>query len=133
MASTRVAIVEDDEILSFLLEEICRTAGCEVVGAARSVGDARSLLSREQADALVLDFALDGEEDGLELLETVRDSFPGMETILVTGWDHKRLQERIDFVAPDHMLKKPVVPQELIAILRDLGGGPGSHGLRRAA
>ena len=118
MVAVKVAIVEDDPILCFLLEEICRAAQCEVVGSASNVTDARTLLLRKGADALILDFALDGEEDGLELLETVRRDFPAMETILVTGWDHANLQERIDFVAPDHMLKKPVTPKDLINILQ---------------
>ena len=133
MVAIKVAIVEDDDILCFLLEEICRTAGCKVVGTARNVADARSLLLREEADALILDFALDGEEDGLELLETVRNDFPAMETILVTGWDHVKLQERIDFVAPDHMLKKPVMPQDLVAILKGLACGSRSRALAYAA
>lgn len=133
MVAVKVAIVEDDDILCFLLEEICRTAGCEVVGTARNVTDARALLMRRNADALILDFALDGEEDGLELLETARRDFPAMETILVTGWDHVKLQERIDFIAPDHMLKKPVMPQDLVAILRGLTPGTPHPALAHAA
>lgn len=126
MTRTKVAIIEDDDILSFLLREICTAAGWQVVGTARSASDGLRVVDEHKPDALILDFALEGEHDGIEVLVSVRERHPAVKTILITAWDYSTLQSRIDFVQPDHMLRKPVFPNELEKVLQgiaaDLGG-----------
>ncbi|MBX7541334.1 response regulator [Qipengyuania sphaerica] len=120
MNTPRIAIVEDDDILSFLLAEVCKTAGWEVVGCVRNAPDALRLLADTHPEAVILDFALEGDQDGMDILDAVRSEMPQMKTILYTGWDYGKLRQRIDFVEPDHMLRKPVMPHELNALLAKL-------------
>lgn len=120
---TTVAIVEDDPILTFLLAEICKANGYDVVGTAASVAEATALLLAERPEVLILDYSLDGEEDGLELLAAVKRIFPAMVSLLVTGWDFGRLEQRIDFIAPDHLLQKPLMPSALAATLTAIAQG----------
>lgn len=115
-----ICIVEDDPVLSFLLEEICKASGCRVLGTARDLAGASCMLDNAVPDVLLLDYSLDGGEDGLELLTRARRDYPAMQTVLVTGWDIDRLAARIDFIAPDHVLQKPVMPQDIIALLGTL-------------
>ena len=129
----KVAIVEDDDILSFLLAEICKSAGWQVVGSARNVPDAQALLAGTSPDTVILDFALEGEQDGIDLLDMVRQDTPKMKTILYTGWNYEKLRQRIDFVEPDHMLRKPVMPHELTALLAKLRRKLEAEALARAA
>ena len=96
LGQPKVAIVEDDEILAFMLDETCRSAGCQVVGRAANAHDALRLLRDAPPDFLILDFALDGEHDGLEVLEAVKQASPDMFTILVTGWDLNDIAARLD-------------------------------------
>ena len=114
----RIAIVEDDEVFTFLLREICQAAGHEVIWQTRNVTDALLMLGDDEPDTLLFDFALDGRRDGIELLTAVRKEFPQMQTILATGWDAERLASRIDYVAPDYLLQKPVMPADLIGLLK---------------
>ena len=129
----RIAIVEDDELLSFLFEETCKSAGLQVAWNARGVNDALAMLANDEPDVLLLDFALDGERDGIELLAATDRCHPGLTTILATGWDYGRLAARIDFVAPDHLLQKPVLPSVLASTLAAICGKAGDAGLAQAA
>jgi DNA-binding NarL/FixJ family response regulator len=113
----KVAIVEDDEILAFMLDETCKSAGCNVVGRAANAADALKLLRDAPPDFLILDFALDGEHDGLELLETVKAASPDLFTILVTGWDINDIAARLEGIQPDRILRKPVMPHVLTNLI----------------
>ncbi len=117
LGQPKVAIVEDDEILAFMLDETCRSAGCHVVGRAANAHDALRLLRDAPPDFLILDFALDGEHDGLAVLEAVKQASPDMFTILVTGWDLNDIAARLDGIEPDRILRKPVMPHVLTNLI----------------
>ena len=118
---TTVCIVEDDSVLSFLLREICKASGCTVLGTASNVAGASCMLDDRLPDILLLDYSLDDGDDGMELLARVKRDYPGMTSVLVTGWDICRIEARIDFVAPDYFLAKPVMPQHLAQLLNAIG------------
>ncbi|MBX7533764.1 response regulator [Qipengyuania sp. 1XM1-15A] len=117
LGQPKVAIVEDDEILAFMLDETCKSAGCQVVGRAANARDALRLLRDAPPDFLILDFALDGDHDGLEVLEAVKKASPDMFTILVTGWDLNDIAARLDGIEPDRILRKPVMPHVLTSLI----------------
>ena len=117
LGQPKVAIVEDDEILAFMLDETCKSAGCQVVGRAANARDALRLLHDAPPDFLILDFALDGDLDGLEVLEAVKKASPEMFTILVTGWDLNDIAARLDGIEPDRILRKPVMPHVLTSLI----------------
>ena len=113
----RIAIVEDDRLLSFMMEEMCKSAGYEVVGC---VGDALAALDvvhRDRPDYLILDFNLDGEWNGLELIEKAKESAPGIGTVLVTAWDINDIAARMEGEQPNRILRKPVLPHILVEVI----------------
>ena len=57
----RVLVVEDESIVSFLLEDMLSELGCRVIGLASSVRQALAMLAQEKPDAAVLDVNLRGE------------------------------------------------------------------------
>jgi CheY-like chemotaxis protein len=57
----RVLVVEDESIVSFLLEDMLSELGCRVTGLASNVRQALAMLAREKPDAAVLDVNLRGE------------------------------------------------------------------------
>ena len=129
----RVAIVEDDEILTFLFKEICQSAGYEIAWQAANVADALLRLGEDPPDVVLLDFALEGKGDGIEILSACHRDHPEMSTILTTGWDRSRLEARIDYVAPDHVLQKPIKPADLADVLEVLSLRRGRSRLAHAA
>lgn len=113
----RVAIAENDEVLAFLLSEICQLAGYEVAGRAADAFGAAALVAATHPDVLIADFALDGAQDGLELIHALENQNPGIVTILITGWDLTVISTRLDLVRPDHILQKPVLPRQIVPVL----------------
>ena len=58
----RILIVEDEMMVSMLLEELLGAQGCEVVGPAARLGKAIDLASTEEIDIALLDFNIDGNQ-----------------------------------------------------------------------
>lgn len=58
----RVLVVEDEMIVSWLLEDMLADLGCVVVGPAARVNQALAMLDAEDIDAAVLDVNLDGQK-----------------------------------------------------------------------
>ena len=129
----RIAIVEDDEVLTFLFREVCRSAGYEVAWQSTCVSDALAKLARDEPDVLLLDFALDGVRDGLEVLAVTSRRYPALTTVLATGWDFEKLAARIDYVAADRLMQKPILPSALSAILASIADERQAQTLARAA
>jgi CheY-like chemotaxis protein len=61
LAGRRVLVVEDETIVSFLLEDMLEELGCGEVWHAGRIVDALDLLNRQRPDAAVLDVNLAGE------------------------------------------------------------------------
>jgi CheY-like chemotaxis protein len=88
LISKRVLVVEDELIVSWLLEDMLAGFGCVVVGPAARVAQALAMIGSEDIDAAVLDVSLDGEF-----------SYPVANALMVrcvpfifaTGYDRARL------------------------------------------
>jgi len=87
----RVLIVEDESIVSFLIEDMLTEMGCEVIGHAVGVREALTLLAERRPDAAVLDVNLRGEMafPVAERLEAERIPF-----LFATGYGQAGLPER---------------------------------------
>ena len=113
----RIAIVEDDSILCFMMTEMCKSAGFEVVGCAGNGVAALDVVNRKRPDYLILDFNLDGEWNGLELIEKAKETAPGIGTVLVTAWDINDIASRMEGEQPNRILRKPVLPHILVEVI----------------
>jgi two-component system LytT family response regulator len=103
-------IVDDEEFarssLYFLLQENCESVN--VVGIAKSVNDARALLSQNQVDLIFLDIAMPGE-NGFELIPQAQQA--NATVIFTTAYDQYALKA-IKANALDYLLK-PIDIDEL--------------------
>lgn len=87
----RVLVVEDETIISFLLEDMLADMGCDVVGQASGVQQAFDLLREHRPDIAVLDVNLRGEMiyPFAEQLEA-----EGVPFVFTTGYGTVGLPER---------------------------------------
>ena len=58
----RILVVEDEMLISMVLEDLLGQYGCEVVGPAARIGKALELASTETIDAALLDLNVNGME-----------------------------------------------------------------------
>lgn len=113
-----VAIVDDDAMVLDSLQALLAGWGLSVI----HTNSAKDLLARlERApDLLITDYRL-GAEDGLQLAQALRDTYPGVEipTVVLTG-DVSEDSVRILNSSHYQILHKPVRPARLRALLNQL-------------
>jgi DNA-binding response OmpR family regulator len=113
----RILVVEDELLISCLLEDMLEDLGCTLVGPASRVDQALRLVATEVIDAVVLDVSLDQE-----LSYPVADALVvrGVPFLFSTGYDRDRLRDGYRSFA---MLQKPFHPSELARVLIGLFQG----------
>lgn len=110
----KVAIVEDDFIISLLLEKQVNKIGYEVAGKASSAEEGLKMIKSEKPDVILMDIKINGEYDGIQLMEKVRD-FSDARVIYLTGNTDSSTRKRADLTNPSGYLVKPVE----LSLLRD--------------
>jgi CheY-like chemotaxis protein len=113
----RVLLVDDDlEFLAAMKEQL--EPECAAVFVAQTPLAALWLIERVPIDAVVCDLALGGI-DGRYLLDQLRERFPHIARILVTGFSD-RVPDEKTFWAAQSVLLKPCDASSLSSVLRQL-------------
>ncbi len=110
----RILILEDEVMVSWMLEDMLAMLGCEVVGPAARVRHALEILQVETIDAAVLDVNLNGEAS-----YPVADALAtrGVPFIFSTGYYKQRLPNGYQKYP---MLRKPFAQSKLGDALEQL-------------
>jgi DNA-binding response OmpR family regulator len=104
----RVLIVDDDRAFRRTAGVALADRGYHVVGAVRTVAEARFAIGELDPDAVVLDINLpDG--DGRSLAEELAASHPGVR-VLLTSSDATAAPDRVDFVAKTDLIVTDLTP-----------------------
>lgn len=107
----RILLVDDDPIVVDSLGEFLQLEGYEVDGAS-SVAQAVANLQRQDYQILITDVNMP-KSDGFELLRTIRERFPDVVTIVITGYGTiESAVEAIKMGAYDY-LTKPIDDDEI--------------------
>jgi DNA-binding NtrC family response regulator len=106
---TKILIVDDEPALRFAVQEVLEAHGLEVV-AAESATDALAAVG--DVDVVVSDYMMP-DMDGMQLLEKVRATDPGLPVILVTAHGSERLAVRALKQGAYDYLSKPFDNDEL--------------------
>jgi DNA-binding response OmpR family regulator len=115
--SQHILVVDDEKQVRDLLAIYFRKRGYEVSTAATST-ETLTLLGERVPDLIVLDIGLD-QEDGLKLLGTLKESFPGTKVIMLTGMGFMEdLLEEAQRLGADGYVSKMLPLDELLATIR---------------
>ncbi len=122
----RVLVVEDEALVTTLIEDGLVSAGAEVIGPACSVEGALGLIEQAARDGGLSAAVLDINLDGVAVLPVAdRLAALGVPFIFATGYGHGCDKGR-HIAAP--VLPKPFGPASLVAALEDLlSGGDALH------
>lgn len=113
---TCILVVEDDAMLAKVVGRDLSEQGF-VVSVAQTVGDALATLSQGNVDVLLTDLQL-GAEDGIDLLESLREVSPRTRAVLMSGFATARDYQRAVELGAVRVLCKPFTPSELIQCIR---------------
>ena len=111
----KVLLVEDDKASRESITLFLERKGYEVVPA-RDGAEAVEHLT-EGISVIVTDYAMPGM-DGLELLRVVREEAPHAPVIMMTGQGSEDVAVAALQTGAFHYLTKPVVPEELVSLVR---------------
>lgn len=115
----RVLIVEDDMIISLVIENMVRELGHEVIGKAASGQEAIELAFDNNPDLILMDIRLKGEMDGIQAITAIKEKIT-TSVIYLTGnsdrvnYDRARATECIDLITKPFTLNDLTKSFELV-------------------
>jgi CheY-like chemotaxis protein len=116
-----VLVVEDEPLLRMLAVEVVEEAGFIAIEA-RDADEAVMLLeSRTDITLLFTDINMPGSMDGLKLAHAVRDRWPPIKILVVSG---KQQLRSSDLPSNSCFVGKPYQASALVEELRSLVGSP---------
>jgi CheY-like chemotaxis protein len=116
--STRVLLVEDNAEVAASLVPLLESAGCQVTHLDRGAAALACLGSQPQLpDVLLTDVVMPGEVDGLMLARAVRQRWPALKVIVMTGYT-----EQLEQIAAEglRVLPKPCSVEMLMRALEEV-------------
>ena len=118
-----VFIVDDHPLLrQGLTLMINREKDLAVCGEAEEAQAAMRAIAQYQPDILIVDISLNGP-DGLELLKSIRNSYPGLPVLILSMHDEATYAERaLRARANGYIMKQEATEKVLIAVRRILNG-----------
>jgi two-component system, OmpR family, response regulator len=120
---TTVLIVEDDPDIRDLVTTLLGTAVDEVLIAGDGE-EALAIAARRDIDVVVLDLALPGERNGLDVLAELRASGHPARTMLLTAYAGAQDRAMALRAGADAFLPKPFKIMELVAQVQELAQRP---------
>lgn len=112
MTPLKIGIVEDDLIVGKSIFALLKKVGYQPIPAVRDYKAALQMIQREMPELLLLDIGLDGNEDGIELAQTINDEY-GIPFIFLTANSTPDFIERAKKVNPSAYLLKPFKEADL--------------------
>jgi len=109
--SARILVVDDEEIVIRSCLRIFGEGGYDV-DAVRSGAEALTKISEKEYDVVILDIMMP-KMGGLEVLQRIKESDPGVEVIMVTGLSQMQNALRSRQLGAFDYVPKPFGPDEL--------------------
>ena len=115
----KVLVVEDEMMLRMRAVDMVEDAGYTPVEAVDADGAVAILESRSDIALMVTDIQMPGSMDGLRLAHAVRERWPSIKIIVVSG---QLKQPSIDLPVDSRFFGKPLEAVEMIAQMRSMIG-----------
>jgi CheY-like chemotaxis protein len=118
LRNRQVLVIDDEASVRDALRGYLEGMGCNV-NVAATVAEAAALAMLQEPDIVLADFRLRGEETGLLAIQRLRESYPSLPAIVVTGDTAPESLAQLDGTGIV-VLHKPVVPARLLEAITAL-------------
>lgn len=120
----KVMLVDDHPIVRRGLKELLENSGdISICGESGNANEAISLINRDQPDVVVVDIMLDGTVNGIDLVKSINDRFPGVRTLVLSMHDELIYAERAIKAGARGYLMKDVAPRNIADAIRTIKNG----------
>lgn len=116
MAKSSILIVEDDAIVSNLIEIWLVKLGYTVAGKVTTGEDAITVTREKRPDLVLMDIGLKGGMDGIDAANYLRKSF-GIPFIYLTANAEESVLDRAKITEPSGYVMKPFTDRDLLAAI----------------
>lgn len=102
----RILIVEDELIIANDLKDILESFDYHVVGIAKNYESAEKMLESEKPDIALLDIQIEGQKDGIELAQCIKNDYQ-IPFVFISSHTDKATLDRAKECQPNGFLVKP--------------------------
>lgn len=113
MQQVRIGIVEDEFIIASDISQMLEELQYQVPRPCKSYNAAVEMLEKETPDLVILDVHIDGDKDGIDVAEHIRQHYD-MPIVFLTANTDVQTVERAKKVHPDSYLGKPFNKKNLM-------------------
>jgi DNA-binding NtrC family response regulator len=114
MITQKILVVDDEENVCQSIKKVLSRRGYDV-SQALTVDDAVKLIQEMSFDLVITDMMIPGTS-GLELLQIIRDHYPELEVIMITGYASIESAVNATKLGATAYLPKPFTPDELTKV-----------------
>jgi CheY-like chemotaxis protein len=118
MPSTRMLLVDDDEVIRSTLSDLLRQEGFDVT-VASNVPEALKFISSNTYEVLLSDLHMPGAGDGLTVVSAMRHANPNAVTILLSAFPEMDAASHAILLQTDQILVKPMDAAGLVAAIKE--------------
>jgi DNA-binding NarL/FixJ family response regulator len=124
MAKKRILIIDDHPIFRFGLKELINQENdLQVCGEVETPTEALSTITDVSPDIVLIDLALEQEDDGLDLILQIREQFDTLPLLVISMYDESRYAEKaIRAGANGYIMKQEALNSVIKAIQVILNG-----------
>ncbi len=120
-AIVEILAVDDQPVILELISAMCQTLGFKVTTALSGV-EGLALAKHKKFDVILTDLAMPGMS-GLELSRQLRNDFPDIPIILITGWEASINRDELDQSGITDILYKPFRIEQLTNLVKAAAAG----------
>lgn len=102
----RVLLVDDEKVYLDYLARFLTRAG-HSVRTAQDGDQARTLFAEQRPELVIVDWQLQGAEDGIAVFESLQAQVPDLKGLLITGYPEDELEDLLARVPLAGPLEKP--------------------------
>ncbi len=113
----RIFIVEDALFLQEMLCHLFTKAGMDVVGTASSARDAFFQIGSLKPDLIWVDLVLPGGQNGITLIDKIKQFYPEMTVIACSSLQQKQVQRQRERTGITHFINKPFKSDEILEMV----------------
>lgn len=112
MSKARILVVEDEAVIAMEIELILKKLGYEVSSVVNNSSDAIKKAEEENPDLILMDIRIQGDKDGIEASEIIRDRF-SIPIIFSTAYLEQEKIDRAKITMPFGYILKPIQERDL--------------------